>query len=129
MVLSRKSKQREAILRVVKEATSHPTAAWLYEQVRMEIPNISLGTVYRNLRLLREEGHILELELAGTLTRFDGNTQYHHHFICEQCDRVFDVSSEEQMGRAMIDRIAQRTGFSITHHCCEFYGLCKDCQS
>jgi len=129
MVMLRKSRQRDAILRVVKGVTSHPTANWIYDQVRGEIPNISLGTVYRNLRLLVEEGQILEIELARTLSRFDGNTQYHHHFICDQCGRVFDVNNDERMGRAMVDGISRGTGFKITHHRCEFYGLCKDCQS
>ena len=128
MVMSRKSKQKEAILEVVKGTTSHPTANWVYDQVRREIPNISLGTVYRNLKLLKEEGQILDIALDGTLNRFDGNTQYHHHFICEQCGRVFDVISEEPMERAMVDRAAQRTGFKVTQHRCEFRGLCKDCQ-
>ena len=125
----RKSKQREAILRVVKGTTSHPTADWVYEQVRREIPNISLGTVYRNLKLLKQEGQILELNFGNTLVRFDGNTQYHYHFICEQCGRVFDVSSDERMERAMLSRIAQETGFRITLHRCELRGLCRDCQS
>jgi Fe2+ or Zn2+ uptake regulation protein len=129
MVVSRKSKQKVAVLRVVKGTTSHPIAYWVYEQVRREIPNISLGTVYRNLKLLKQEGLILEIELVGMLTRFDGNTQYHHHFICEQCGRVFDVESDEAMERAMGDRVAQRMGFRITQHRCEFRGLCKDCQS
>lgn len=125
----RKSRQRDAILRVVKGVTSHPTANWIYDQVRGEIPNISLGTVYRNLRLLVEEGQISEIELARTLCRFDGNTQYHHHFICEQCGRVFDVGNDERMERAMMDEMSRGTGFKITHHRCELYGLCKDCQS
>lgn len=129
MVMSRNSKQKVAILRVVKGTTSHPTANWIYDQVRREIPNISLGTVYRNLKLLKQEGRILEIDLAGILSRFDGNTQYHHHFICEQCGRVLDAISEEPMERAMIDRVARRTGFKITQHRCEFRGLCKDCQS
>jgi len=127
--MGRNSKQKVAILRVVKGTTSHPTANWVYDQVRREIPNISLGTVYRNLKLLKQQGQILEIALAGALSRFDGNTQYHHHFICEQCGRVFDVGSGEAMERAMIDRVAQRTGFKITQHRCEFRGLCKDCQS
>ena len=125
----RKSKQRESILRVVKGTTSHPTADWVYEQVRREIPHISLGTVYRNLKLLKQDGVILELNFGNTLVRFDGNTQYHCHFICEQCGRVFDVSCDERMERAMLGRIALRTGFRIATHRCELRGLCKDCLS
>ena len=129
MVMLRKSRQRDAILRVVKDSTFHPTANWIYDQVRGEIPNISLGTVYRNLRLLVEEGQILEIELAGTLSRFDGNTKYHHHFICERCGRVFDVSNDERRERTMVDEMGREAGFKITHHRYELYGLCKDCQS
>ena len=124
--MPRKSKQKEAILRVVKHTTSHPTAEWVYEQVRQEIPTISLGTVYRNLRLLKQDGEILELSLAGITSRFDGNAQNHYHFRCEQCGQVFDVN--ELPDKAMDDKVAQKTGFKITHHWLEFRGLCKDCQ-
>lgn len=124
--MPRKSKQREAILRVLKGTTCHPTADWIYEQVRREIPNISLGTVYRNLRLLKQGGEILELELAGTLSRFDANTQNHSHFRCEQCGRIFDVG--EPVDKMLDDRAAQKTGFKVSNHLLEFRGLCKDCQ-
>jgi len=124
--VSRKTKQKEAVLRVLRGTTSHPTADWIYEQVRCEIPNISLGTVYRNLRLLKQDGEILELELAGTQSRFDANTQDHYHFRCEQCGRIFDVG--EPVSKTMDDRVAQKTGFKVNNHRLEFRGLCKDCQ-
>ena len=126
--MSRKSKQKEAILRIVKGTTSHPTASWVYDQVRREIPNISLGTVYRDLKLLVEERQILDISLDGTLNRFDGNTQYHQHLICEQCGRVFDVMIKESAERAMVRSVAQGTGFKVAQHRHEFYGLCQDCQ-
>jgi Fur family peroxide stress response transcriptional regulator len=125
--MARKSKQKEAILRVLKGTTSHPGADWVYEQVKREIPNISLGTVYRNLKLLKQEGEILELDLASTLSRFDGNSQDHYHFRCEQCGRVFDV--DELVDKEIDDRVAQKTGFKVSYHRLEFRGLCKDCQS
>ena len=125
--MARKSKQKEAILRVLKGTTSHPSADWVYEQVRREIPNISLGTVYRNLKLLKQEGEILELDLASTLSRFDGNSQDHYHFRCEKCGRVFDV--DEPVDKEIDYRVAQKTGFKVSHHRLEFRGLCKDCQS
>lgn len=129
IAMSRKSKQKETILRVVKGTTSHPTAAWVYDQVRREIPNISLGTVYRDLKLLAQEEQISDIALDGTLNRFDGNTQYHHHFICRQCSRVFDVIIKEPTERTMVHRVAQGTGFKVTQGRYEFYGLCQDCQS
>ena len=125
--MARKSKQKKAIIRLLKETDSHPTAEWIYDQVRREIPNISLGTVYRNLKSMKHEGEIAELALAGAVSRFDGNTQNHYHFRCEQCGRIFNV--EEPVDRAMDDRIAQKMGFKVSQHCLEFHGLCKDCQS
>jgi len=125
--MARKSKQKEAILRLVKGMTSHPTADCVYEEVRREIPNISLGTVYRNLKLLQQEGKILELDLAGTISRFDGNVQDHYHFRCEQCGRIFDV--DEPVDVESNDRVSRKMGFMVSYHRLEFRGLCKDCQS
>lgn len=121
----RKSKQREAIIRVLREPNSHPTAEQVYEQVRKHIPKISLGTVYRNLKLLQLEGKVLELDFANGKSRFDGNTQNHYHFRCEQCGRVFDV--DEPVHREIEKRLAKKTGFKFYSHRLEFCGLCKDC--
>ena len=124
--MPRKSRQKEAIIRFLKSTSSHPTASCIYEEVQREIPIISLGTVYRNLKLLKQEGGVLELDLAGTLSRYDGNTQSHYHFRCEQCGRVFDV--DEPVDKEINGRVAQRTGFKVSHHVLEFRGLCKDCR-
>ena len=125
--MGRNSKRKDVILRVLKGTTSHPTADWIYEQVRKEIPHISLGTVYHNLKVLQQEGKILELDLASTKRRFDGYTQNHYHFRCKQCERIFDV--DEPVDREIDERVAQKTGFKVSHHILEVYGLCKDCQS
>ena len=125
--MGRKSKQREAILRLLKSTTSHPTAEWIYEQVRREIPDISLGTVYRNLKLLKGKGEILELDLAGAQSRFNGKTKNHYHFRCEQCGRLFDV--DEPVHKEMDERVARKMGFKVFNHVLEFRGRCKDCQS
>ncbi len=125
--MTRNSKQKEAILRVLKRTSSHPAADWVYQQVRKEIPNISLGTVYRNLKSLQQEGKILELDLAGTQGRFDAHTDNHYHFRCEQCGRIFDV--DEPVDGESDKRVARNTGFKVSFHRLEFRGLCKDCQS
>jgi Fe2+ or Zn2+ uptake regulation protein len=122
----RRTKQKEAILEVLRGTTSHPTADWVYNEVRKEIPNISLGTVYRNLRLLCESGEISELDLCGTLARFDARRDNHYHFRCEKCGRVFDVDLPVD---AEIDRrAAQKTGFEVSYHRLEFRGVCESCQ-
>lgn len=124
--MRRRTKQKEAILGALRSTTSHPTANWVYEQVRKEIPNISLGTVYRNLRLLTQEGEILELDLAGGLSRFDANTTDHYHFRCDLCGRVFDL--DEPVDRDINNKVANKTEFAVRQHRLEFRGLCLDCQ-
>ena len=125
--MTRKSKQKEAILKVVKGTNSHPAADWVYERVREDIPNISLGTVYRDLKLLKQEGEISEVGFVDTLSRFDGNTRNHYHFRCEQCGYIFDV--DEPVNEELDKRIAQKLGFKVSCHKLELYGLCKECQS
>jgi len=122
----RDTKQREAILGVLRNTKAHPTADWIYEQVKKEIPNISKGTVYRNLQVLLEDGAITELNLSGTLSRFEVKQERHYHFRCEQCGHVFDV--DEPVNDELDERVAKRTGFVVSHHQTEFRGLCKDCQ-
>ena len=124
--MERKTKQREAILRLLKDTTAHPTADWIYTQVKMEIPNISLGTVYRNLKLLRENGEISELDFSGTYSRFDGNPANHYHFKCELCERIFDL--DEPVHKDIDKKIAEKTGFKVLYHRLELHGLCKECQ-
>jgi len=122
----RKTRQKEAILEVLRGTTSHPTADWVYKEARKEIPNISLGTVYRNLRLLCQNGEILELVLCGSLSRFDARSDNHYHFRCEKCGQVFDV--DEPVNAEMDKIAARRTGFRLIYHRLECYGLCLECQ-
>jgi Fur family peroxide stress response transcriptional regulator len=124
--LARKSVQRDAILRIMKNTTSHPGADWVYEQVRKEMPNISMGTVYRNLHLLARSGEISQIDDISGQGRFDGNIENHYHFRCEKCGRLFDL--DEPVDRSIEDRVARKTGFKINKHHLELIGLCPDCQ-
>ena len=124
--MRRKSKHRDTILRIIMNSSSHPGADWIYEQVRKEIPNISMGTVYRNLKLLVQTGEIKELDIPGSLSRFDSNHSDHSHFRCENCGRLFDL--DESIDRAVEVRVAKKTGFNIKRHYLEFIGLCLECQ-
>jgi Fur family peroxide stress response transcriptional regulator len=124
--MSRKSSQRDAILRVVKNTNSHPGADWIYEQVKKEIPNISMGTIYRNLRLLANTGEIKDLSIPGIPSRFDGSTSDHHHLVCEKCGRIFDL--DESVDCNMEAEIFQKTGFKVKVQYLKFIGLCSDCQ-
>ena len=124
--MNRHTKQREAILKLLRGTYSHPTADQIYDEVRKEIPNISKGTVYRNLKVLRDMGLVSELNLNDTVSRFEAKQKSHYHFRCERCGRVFDVN--EPINKELDRKIAKRTGFKISYHQLEFRGLCHDCQ-
>lgn len=121
----RYSRQREAILNTVRKARSHPTAEWVYETVRGEIPNISLGTVYRNLKYLTTHGKIEEVILDDNVTRYDGNVGDHYHCICEECGKILDVALDAENMLSQIE--TQISDFKISTHKLEFYGLCDSC--
>jgi Fur family peroxide stress response transcriptional regulator len=122
----RQTKQRETILRILRSTRSHPTADWIYEEAKKEMPHISKGTVYRNLRVLQENGQVSELNLDGDESRFEAKRQNHYHFRCERCGRVFDV--DEPVDTKLDIKVAKRTGLKISYHQLEFRGLCQDCQ-
>jgi Fur family transcriptional regulator, peroxide stress response regulator len=124
--MRRDTKQREAILKVLSNTRSHPTADQIYDEVRKDIPKISKGTVYRNLQVLAEHGVISILNINGTQGRYEIKQQSHYHFRCEKCGRIVDL--DEAIDKALDERIATKTGFTISHHQTEFRGLCKDCQ-
>lgn len=126
-MIRRETKQREAILNVLRRADSHPTADDIYDEVRKVIPNISKGTVYRNLKVLSDTGKISELNLSGTLSRYEGKPESHYHFRCERCRRVFDL--EEPVHKDLDESVSKSTGFKVSYHQLEFHGICTDCQT
>ena len=119
--MSRGSRQRDTILRVIVNSRDHPRADWVYDQVRQEIPNISMGTVYRNLNLLSESGDIRQLDIADGTSRFDGNIDDHYHFRCEQCGHIFDLDEPVKPFRAghnisyLDDRLFERLGIDTRY--------------
>lgn len=123
---SRQTRQRELILEVVRSTMDHPTAAWVYRQTRRHLPRISLGTVYRNLKRLAEQGIIREIHTGGHPARFDGNTGHHYHIRCLGCGKVNDLPMsvdsrfEAEAGRAM--------NYRVLGHQLEVQGLCPACQ-
>ena len=119
---------RRLVLDVVRGTDTHPTAEAVHQMVRRRLPRVSLGTVYRNLRLLVALG--LVKELPGPHARFDGNLSDHHHFTCLACGRIADVDGPltEPHSRALVSRVASSGGFSVTHHRIEFYGRCAACR-
>ncbi|MBM3166635.1 MAG: transcriptional repressor [Chloroflexi bacterium] len=123
--MQRQTKQKRAILKALMGTRSHPTAEWIYGEVRKEIPSISLGTVYRNLRLMADAGDILELDMCGSLSRFDARRDNHYHFRCERCGEVCDV--DEPVNIELDKKVAKMTGFAVSYHKLVFVGLCREC--
>ena len=123
---TKNTRQKEAILRVLNSTASHPTAAWIYDQVRREMPRISLGTVYRDLRQMAAQGRISELQISGGCKRFDANTSTHYHFLCDRCGQVFDLA--ETVARKIDSDLAHETEFKISQYQLQFHGLCNQCQ-
>lgn len=120
------SKQREALLSLLKSVKNHPTADWLYENLRKEFPKISLATVYRNLNLLVDNGEILRLDYNGNAEHYDGNPQNHYHFICRNCSAIIDVSISSD--KSLNELIAEKDTLKIEKHTLFFYGLCNKCK-
>jgi Fur family peroxide stress response transcriptional regulator len=125
MAINKYSRQREAIKSYLAQTKEHPTADTVYMNIRRNYPNISLGTVYRNLNLLSEQGEILKINCRDGCDRFDGNPIPHNHFICTECGRVLDLEMET------IDHInvIAGAGFNgkIDGHVTYFYGSCPEC--
>lgn len=121
------SRQREAIKEFLNGRTDHPTADMVYMNIRKEFPNISLGTVYRNLALLSDIGEILKLSTGAGGDRFDANTSPHYHFICSQCHDVIDL---KMPSIDKIDKIAgENFNGEVEGHTVYFYGRCEKCKS
>jgi Fur family peroxide stress response transcriptional regulator len=126
-VKHRMTKQKRVILDVLKNTKSHPTADWVYEKVKKKIPNVSLGTVYRNLNILKNQGEIIELCYGKGFSRFDGNASDHYHFTCERCGKIIDVELDVSSG--FEEEVARQMGVKVDHHRLEFYGSCPECLS
>ena len=119
------SRQREAILQFLMTRKDHPTADAVYANIRKEFPNISLGTVYRNLTLLSDRGQLLRLHLGDGVDHFDADTSRHYHFICSECGSVLDLHTEFPDS---FDKLAGANfAGKIKGHCTHFYGLCPAC--
>jgi len=121
----KRSRQRDAIVAFLKTRKDHPTADTVYKEIRNSIPNISLGTVYRNLSLLAEQGEILRLSCDGKMDRFDADVHPHYHFICRQCGCVKDIDIPYADTFDMMANDAFEG--SILSHTLLFEGYCQDC--
>ena len=118
--------QRHAVLEYLIEAEIHPTADDIYKALEGKFPNMSVATVYNNLRVFKVIGLVKELTYGDASSRFDYNTTKHYHVICESCGKIVDFhypSLDE------VEALAETvTGFEVSHHRLEIYGTCPDCK-
>jgi Fur family peroxide stress response transcriptional regulator len=118
--------QRLAVLEVLAASEGHPTVEQIHEQVKTDFPTTSLATIYKTVSLLKELGEVLELGFANGSNRYDGSKPYPHpHLICTRCNTIIDpdLSSLQDLKKELMDE----TGFVITTHRLDFFGICREC--
>lgn len=119
--------QRHAILEYLIESMSHPTADDIYKALEGKFPNMSVATVYNNLRVFREVGLVKELTYGDSSSRFDFTTSDHYHIICVTCGKIVDF---HYPGLDEVEQLASHvTGFKVFQHRMEVYGECPDCMA
>ena len=119
--------QRLAILRIIAESKGHPSAEEIYQEVKSEFPTTSLATIYKTISLLKELNEVLELGFPDGSNRYDGSKPFPHpHVICTKCRKIMDpeIAGLEKISEEM----AIKTGFKISSHRMDFFGLCPECQ-
>lgn len=119
------SKQRDIILEVVSNSCEHPSADMVYQEVKKQIPNISLGTVYRNLNLLVELKKIRKISMPNGSDRFDKTLLKHYHFYCDKCKKVFDIDSSNFKDLNKI--VEKKYHNNVYYHDIVFMGECSNC--
>lgn len=122
----RYSIQRKMILEYVLNSCDHPTAEMVYHNIKKQMPNISLGTVYRNLNALVENNLIKKIVIPDDVDRFDKTVNNHYHMTCLKCGKIFDINDECIIRN--IDKIEQKTGYKIVSHNLHYNGICDRCR-
>jgi len=114
------------MLQLMKRTSAHPTAIWIYDRLKEDIENLSIGTVYRNLKVLLDQNMIKRIESGRNYDCYDADTTLHYHFLCSGCDAIYDLDLEPIS--ELDNKVAEKTGFLVKEHQIRFYGLCKACQ-
>jgi Fur family peroxide stress response transcriptional regulator len=119
--------QRIAVLRILALSEGHPSVEQIHESVKEAFPTTSLATVYKTVTLLKELNEVLELGFPEGSNRYDGSKPYPHpHLICTKCRKIIDPDLESLEG--VTKELTSETGFKITSHRLDFFGICPDCQ-
>ena len=127
-VLRRNTKQKKLILNTVLNSCDHPTAETIYNRAVKEAPNLSLGTVYRNLSLLADSGEIKRLSSPEGANHFDFNTSCHYHFYCKECKQMSDIPNECAKTENEPDSLL-KDGFCVEGISLTYFGICPKCKN
>ena len=127
MVSGKHFRKREAILSYLRQTDTHPSAEMVFAQLKDEYPDLSLGTVYRNLGIFKEQGLIQSLGTVNGVERFDGNINPHVHFVCTGCETVEDLP-QIAVPEALNEQVALQTGGQIDTCQLTFVGICQTCK-
>lgn len=117
----RYSKQKDLILSIINKSYSHPNAYMIYESCKKEIPNISLGTVYRNLNNLVDELKIKRIKMPDNIDRYDRISDFHAHFMCLNCNNIYDLENLKNVFKNNLN------GNKVLDYEISFKGICKNC--
>lgn len=120
-------RKRDAILDCLRMSKEHPSAEALFYQLKPEIPDLSMGTVYRNLNLFRDQGLAISVATVNGVERFDGNTSPHVHFICDDCSAVIDLEAMQVPDSLVSAAAGCCGGGQITNYRLSFTGQCPTC--
>ena len=120
------SRKREAMLDKLRSTNCHPTADWLFRELREDYTDLSLGTVYRNLSLLKEEGDIISVGVINGQERFDGFVEPHGHFVCKKCNSVLDIDLSVQQAE-FGKHLQSLANYKVEQFECNAYGICDMC--
>lgn len=126
MPIVRHSEKRDAMLKLMQGTKCHPTADWIYRGMKNLYPNISLGTVYRNLNQLCEERLVIRVGVVDGQERFDADVSPHAHFFCRKCGVVLDLPDNAPT-RAYVSSLSRQYGFVADSHEFKLHGLCGGC--
>ena len=119
-------RKRDAILQYLQSVTDHPSAEKVFTQLKAQIPDLSMGTVYRNLNLFKQQGLAITVATVNGVERFDGNTEPHVHFICQQCNAVIDLM-DMTVPDALKSVAENSCGGQVAECQLSFTGICQDC--
>lgn len=122
----RLTRQRQVVLEELASVDTHPRADQIYQMVRRRIPNVSFGTIYRNLKTLEELGLISEIQYGTRSSRFDANVASHHHFVCSKCEKIIDVDTVNMPDFGSTE--LKQMGFEVQEFQLQLIGLCPSCR-